>query len=232
MLAVITPTGARPDAFKLCQQWMTRQTYPGPIHWIIVDDGPVPLPTPIRMPKNWMMTIVRPKPLWEPGQNTQGRNLKAGLEEVERGWPVTIVEDDDYYAPGWLEWVVDMIPATELIGERDAIYYNVKFRRFSQLGNKRNASLRCTAMRDGAIEKFHRVLERPQTYYDLQLWKHHARKLTFPRLYTVGIKGMPGRGGIARGHDRPEGEFDPRLSKLRAVIGEDAAVYAPFYQGA
>ena len=31
MLTLLTTTGFRPDAWKLCQRWMAAQTYTGPV---------------------------------------------------------------------------------------------------------------------------------------------------------------------------------------------------------
>ena len=38
-ITLITPTCNRPEAFALCEYWMSRQTYSGEIQWIVVDDG-------------------------------------------------------------------------------------------------------------------------------------------------------------------------------------------------
>jgi len=39
MIALITPTGARPKQIRLCAEWMKRQTYNGSVLWIVVDDA-------------------------------------------------------------------------------------------------------------------------------------------------------------------------------------------------
>ena len=44
MLTLLTATGARPEAWAICEQLMARQTYAGPVRWVIVDDGPVAQP--------------------------------------------------------------------------------------------------------------------------------------------------------------------------------------------
>lgn len=228
MLTIITPTGERPAAFEFCQRMMARQTYEGAVRWIIVDDGREPSPLWFTR-AGWDVEIIRPSPLWAPGENTQGRNLLAALERVGGGDVLTIVEDDDYYAPGWLQWIADHASAAELIGEAEAVYYNVRARTWRAIGNDAHASLRCSAMRDGAIETFRSVLATPYRYYDLRLWRRHADSKVFPRRLTVGIKGMPGRPGIALGHDG-KGRFDQDGAKLRELIGDDADRYLPYFK--
>lgn len=226
MLTILTPTGERLEAFALCARMMARQTYKRPVHWIIVDDGREPVPLP-RI-RNWRIEIIRPEPLWVPGANTQGRNLRAGLDAMASDAVLTVVEDDDYYASGWLQWVADNAPSAELIGEGEAIYYNVRRRRWRQLGNTEHASLRCSAMRGAAIDAFRDVLATPYRYYDLKLWAQHGDRKVFPRRLTVGMKGMPGRPGIALGHDG-RGNDDASAAKLCELIGDDADWYLPFF---
>ena len=228
MLTVLTPTGERPEAFELCQRMMARQTYNGPVIWIVVDDGRTPSGVWLKRAK-WNVEIIRPEPLWAPGQNTQGRNLLAGLARVGPDTVLTIVEDDDYYAPEWLQWVADHSREAELIGEGDAIYYNVRRRKYRRLSNTEHASLRCTAIRGAAIETFRDVLAVPYRYYDLRLWAQHKDRKVFERRLTVGMKALPGRAGIALGHDG-KGNDDKDGTQLRALIGDDADWYLPFYQ--
>lgn len=229
MLTVITPTGERPEAFDLCKRMMARQTYAGTVRWIIVDDGRVEQDASFDKP-GWTVEVIRPRPFWKPGDNTQGRNLKAALSKLSGGEIVTVWEDDDWYAPGWLEWVAGHAHEAELIGEGFAVYYNVRTRRWQRLHNDEHASLRCSVMRTGAIETFRDVLATPYRYYDMRLWKRHRDSKVFPQALTVGLKGLPGRPGIALGHEGVRGHADPHLDQLRALIGDEAERYAGFYQ--
>lgn len=229
MLTVITPTGERPEAFDLCKRMMARQNYSGPVRWIIVDDGRTEQDARFEKP-GWTVEVIRPAPLWKPGQNTQGRNLRAALDRLDGGEIVTVWEDDDWYAPGWLQWVADHAHEAELIGEGFAVYYNVRARRWQRLRNDEHASLRCSVMRAGAVQTFRDCLATPYRYYDMRLWKRHADKNVFPQALTVGLKGLPGRPGIALGHEGVRGHSDADLTQLRAMIGADADWYAEFYQ--
>lgn len=232
MLTLLTPTGERPDAFALCKTMMLRQTYDGPVRWIIVDDGRKAADA--RFSKNnWSVEVIRPDQLWSPGENTQGRNLSIGVRKaLEAKNPIIVpIEDDDHYKPEWLETVAKHAPRAELIGERFARYYNVRVRRWQRLGNAGHASLRCSAMRGGAVHTFLDVLTVPYKYYDLKLWGRHESRALFDTQLTCGIKGMPGRPGIAVGHDGLKGNEDPRAAVLREWIGSDADWYLPYYEG-
>lgn len=229
MLTIITPTGERPEAFALAQRMLARQTYQGPVHWIVVDDGEVPTPVTLRR-DGWAVDVIRPQPFWSMGNNTQGRNLKAGLELIQPGALLTIWEDDDWYAPDWLDQIAAEAHHADLIGEGRVTYYNVASRRWHRFGNDQHTSLRCTAMQGPAIETFRKVLEVPDPYYDLKLWHQHGNKHVFRGRHTVGIKGMPGRQGIAEGHSRLSGSPDPNLRVLRDLIGDDADWYTDFYR--
>ncbi len=225
MLQLLTATGGRPEAFALCERWMAAQDYAGKVVWIIVDDGSQAQEiSPAK--EGWMHVIVRPSPAWQPGQNTQARNLLAGLNAVDSSEPLVIIEDDDWYAPDWLTHVSAQFGHAELVGEVDARYYNVATRQGRQLGNYRHSSLCSTAMHGGAIETFRHACRRASKFIDLDLWKKHRSRYLFGGHRVVGIKGMPGRGGIGMGHkDDFRGEFDPDSALLRQWIGDDARHY-------
>lgn len=229
MLTIITPTGERDVAFSLCQKQMARQTYKGRVRWIIVDDGEKPTSITFER-KNWLVEIIRPRPFWNPGDNTQGRNLLLALDRVPSDALLTVIEDDDYYSPQWLSRLVKESKKAELVGEGNAVYYNVYSRKWQRLQNREHASLRCTAMRGGAIDTFREILKRPYRYYDMRLWARHKDNYVFNSDLTVGMKGMPGRPGIALGHDGLRGNADPKCKKLREMIGFDADWYLQFYE--
>lgn len=225
MLTLLTATGARPAAWALCERWMARQDYTGPVRWIIVDDGPEPQPVTFRR-DGWQLVLVRPSPHWAPGQNTQARNLLKGLAAVDPADRLVIIEDDDWYAPDWLTTVAAELQHAELVGEHRARYYNVQQRCGRQLVNTGHASLCSTAMRGSALQDFADACRARPKFIDLELWRRARGRRLFGGHRVVGIKGLPGRGGIGMGHD-PEfsGEADASGALLRDWIGEDAEVY-------
>lgn len=225
MLTLLTATGARPAAWALCERWMARQDYAGPVRWIIVDDGPEPQPVTFRR-DCWQLVLVRPSPHWTPGQNTQARNLLKGLAAVGPEERLVIIEDDDWYAPDWLTTVAAELEHAELVGEHRARYYNVQQRRGRQLANTGHASLCSTAMRGSALQDFADACRSRPKFIDLELWRRPRDRRLFGGHRVVGIKGLPGRGGIGMGHDPDfKGEADASGALLRHWVGADAEVY-------
>lgn len=228
MIQVLTTTGARHEAFALCQHYMRRQTYAGPVTWIIVDDGPRPQAVE-RMPDNWLQVVIRRAPYWQPGQNTQAANLLRGLDAIDVAVPLVIVEDDDWYAPDWLDTVTRELECAELVGECRSKYYNAALRIGRQMNNSNHASLCATALRGAAIRTLRQACERRPDYIDMELWQRHRSRHLFDGNGVIGIKGLPGRGGIGMGHRQTfSGTFDPDHALLRQWIGEDSARYACF----
>ena len=98
MLTLLTTTGGRPKPWAICQQLMAAQTYKGQVRWIIIDDGEEEQKIEFTPQRGlWHMEIYRPEPAWQPGQNTQARNLLAGLAVVKNEENLVIIEDDDFY---------------------------------------------------------------------------------------------------------------------------------------
>lgn len=223
-LTLITPTGARPEAWALCQRWMARQTYQGPVRWIIVDDGPQAQEVTFQR-QGWELVVLRPTPFWRLRQNTQGRNFMKALELVDSDDWVAIIEDDDWYSPLWLERVVEELQHAELVGQGWNRYYNVRSGAVLVHDNAQHASLCASAFRGRALGSFRRIANDGPTLMDVPLWRTPGLvKRVFDGMYVVGMKGMPGRGGIASGHKLETDEpFD-----LREWIGDDADAYLPF----
>ena len=219
MLTLLTATGARPEAWAICEQLMARQTYAGPVRWIIVDDGPVAQPVAFQR-AGWTLEVVRPQPYWEAGQNTQARNLAAGLEWIDADESVAIIEDDDWYGPGYLADVAKWLGHRPLAGECRARYYNMATGKGRQLNNERHASLCSTAVRGEGLRALRQAVAKADTFIDMTLWRLCPGRLYRTR-HVVGIKGVPGRGGIGTGHRDAFGE----PMNLRDWIGEDAALY-------
>lgn len=198
MLTVLTPTGARPEAFAECVRMMRAQTIKTPVRWVVVDDGPEPMPTPDR--PGWEVLHVRPTPLWGPGQNTQSRNILCGLQfATDR---LVVIEDDDAYADWWLERCNEWLDHDNLVGEKESVYVHRNGNR-KNCNNRRHASLCSTAMKGDAIDALRVACEGSPRFIDMGLWKSYSgsKRLYAPEPRGVtGIKGWPGRPGIGMGH--------------------------------
>lgn len=227
MLTLLTATGCRPEAWAKCEAMAMRQTYTGAVHWIIVDDGAQPQPVTFKR-DNWQLTIVQPTPHWQPGHNTQARNLKEGLQFVQKNAKLVIWEDDDAYHPDWLERANVWLDKHDLVGEAPARYYNMKTKKYRRLGNDRHSSLCSTAMKGPAIELFAKELKPEVQFIDINLWKnYYGKKALYPTEMVTGIKGLPGRGGIGMGH---KAEFNGNIDHNGAILRQWAGINADLYQ--
>jgi len=238
MIVLITPTGARKNQFELCMRWMLRQTYQGNVVWIIVDDA-VPLTTDSVLDdfrNNWIINKIYPKPRWT-GQNTQGRNIKAGLDAMKALYDMTnvkgifIIEDDDYYKPTYLERMMEHKKSYWIWGETNTIYYNVTYRKYVVNANKHHASLFQTAFTIEALPHFENNLN--HKFIDAGFWAHGPNKyLFFENYLAVGIKGMAGRNGIGAGHQWFRNMHDDiGMKYLTKIIGaDDRKQYERYYR--
>jgi hypothetical protein len=140
-VTLITCTGGRQKALALCTTFFVRQTWTGPLQWIIVNDvtdGPRPFPVlgnveahryPAGQPIDFLMTNVGPTPPWQPGQNTLARNLLAAISEV-RYDKVLFIEDDDWYAADFVVTMVDLLDRGHgIVGSPTSRYYHLPTRR-------------------------------------------------------------------------------------------------------
>lgn len=230
MISLLTPTGGRPEAFALCEQWIARQTYDGEFEWVVVDDCDPPTPTTMGQ------RVVRPSWRWAPGDDTQRACLHGGLDVCD-GWAIAIIEDDDWYHPRYLETMVKALTYRDraLAGEGEARYYNLRRRTWRQLGNRAHASLCSTILRTEVLrERLWRICSsdsRPRMV-DIALWQtDDIEKAVLPgRGLVVGIKGMPGRPGIGIGHrdDMAMTRDDAVLSQLYQWVGDDVDAYRQY----
>jgi hypothetical protein len=222
VLTLLTPTGTRPEAWALCERWMMRQTYTGPVRWIVVDDGMIPQPVTFLRPR-WNVTVIRPAQKWRVGENSQARNLREALKLVRPDARVVVIEDDDYYAPGWLERIDQELNDHDLVGQGWNCYYHVKTGAIRENDNDKHASLCASAFKGKALQVFRTQCERGPRLIDAPLWKHCPRRHVFKARLVIGMKGMPGRAGIAGGHNLTGEPFD-----LSEWIGDDHRAYAQF----
>jgi hypothetical protein len=184
---------------------------------------------------NWTVIKVHPTPLWQPGMNTQGRNIEAGLRVVkqhENVEAIFIIEDDDYYRPIYLDSMMLRFGNFDVIGERNTVYYNVFFRGHVTNDNTKHASLFQLAFTPKALPIFE------QCYGDKFIDFIFFSKAKNVNLFNagnlaIGIKGIKGRPGIGAGHVRTmytrQERLDISMNWLQNQIGEDYKLYEGFY---
>ena len=245
MIALLTPTGARPGQFELCQQFMRRQTYTDKVVWVIIDDA-LPVSTSQvneAFRPGWTIMKIYPKPVWSPGQNTQGRNIEIGINAIKTNFnladieAIFIIEDDDYYRPWYLDRMMARFQHVKVLGEMNTVYYNVYYRNYFINRNTSHVSLFQLAFRPEMIPLFASCYR--ERFIDFKFFeKLHANMyvhrgevgLFNESNLAIGMKGMPGRAGIGAGHGRLMNMLpDPGMAFLIKQINGDSEIYAKYY---
>lgn len=238
-LILVTATGDRPEAFKLCERWMAAQDQSLIHEWIVLDDGITPTSYTAGQ------TYIRcPEFRGQQSLNKKMGYLSGVLANVRGRLGVVFIEDDDFYHYHYLTTCSCLLELNDVIGETNARYYNVNCRRYHEHGNTEHASLCQTAIR---LSAFPTLMERALSmtngaFIDMSLWQQ-ARQFNTIRLsrpdpatwgnqrMVIGIKGMPGRNGYGMGH-RPSSIYkhDPDATVLKQWVGEEAAaIYMKYH---
>lgn len=235
-ISLITITGDRPEAFRLCEKYMARQTIQG-FEWIVVDDGTVP--TEVTRGQKHL-----PLPAAETPMESFRRNLNVAFE-MATGDKILFVEDDDcYHDRHYVEVMKTYLDRYDLVGQARARYYNVKHRQYKIHANQAHASLCQTGIRRGptlkTLQNFVRSNRRPDTA-DSSIWRRcgvpEPKKHLMPMSSMVlAVKGVPGRQGLGIHHSAEEltkaaYAHDPDGALLKHWLGEeDAAPYLGWYE--
>lgn len=227
----ITPTGCRPEGLALLGEYLTAQTYSGPLIWVVVDDCDPPTRIPFTRP-GIEVQVIRPPWRWKPGKNTQAECLASGLFLPGPEDRVLILEDDDVYLPAHVSTVLRGLERVDLVGERESRYYNVTTSRSRVLRGKYHASLCSVGTKGSATELLLNVCAAGGSMIDMKLWRGFAGAKELLNTHNViGIKGLPGRPGIGVGHRDRFGTPDTN-GVLRQWAGEYAENYDIFRRAA
>lgn len=234
MITAITPTGDRHLAFDLCRRWIAAQTVK-PDQWIIVDDGRAPMEIKFDEP---YAQYIRRAPRPDDPKHTLVVNIECALSYV-RGDRVFFIEDDEYYAPDYIECLNHQLWDYQLVGIGCSKYYHLPTGGYTQHANMKHASLAQTAYRAELTPLVaHCVAQGMEKYWlDDRIWRaardtEEKKKKTLifndevNPLYA-GIKGLPGRTGIGIGHKPAsyrEHDNDSR-DQLKKWIPRDYQVY-------
>lgn len=216
----------RPEGLALLGEYLSAQNYRGHLTWIIVDDCDPQTWVP-HVRKGITVQVVRPSWRWKPGTNTQAKSMAAGLAVVPDDATLFVCEDDDIYLPNYINTM--LAEPAELIGERDARYYNVASNHWRVLPGKVHSSLASTVCRARALELLRNICNSgAEKMLDFNLWKtFDGSKMLLSEHNVVGIKGLPGRPGIGVGHRKSFGSVDID-NRLRQWIGDYANNYEIF----
>lgn len=242
LVTLITCTGHRPEALKICNKLMSNQTFQDEVQWVVIDD---------EAPSDFFEIEIRyradasaarfnigkhggPK-LWEPGFNTQRFNLDEAFKHIAGDY-ILIIEDDDWYHPTYIEEMVNLLQHHDLVGEGNAKYYSLKVPGFKQMHNYQHTSLCQLGMRKEVLPLFYKAIHSGELYIDIALWKKAFEEKLKTCIFTnrqlsIGMKGLPGRPGIGVGHTAKDYMYDAGMKQLEKWIGKDVELYKPFVKG-
>lgn len=208
---------------------MARQTL-APFEWIVLDDGATPVQCTMGQ-RHYRFDDTRGKA----SLVLKLRKVIDGSIPVN-GDVVAIIEDDDWYSPKYLEVAESRLSDYEMVGEGNALYYNIRARRWYVHNNDRHASLCQTVFRPSLLPAMKPMVANTDPFLDWRLWfdlsPDHPKKVFLPETHAqhtlVGIKGLyPGYG---MGHKNIMPQPDLEMKKLISIIGaEDAKCYETYY---
>jgi hypothetical protein len=240
MITAITPTGDRHLALSLCSLWMRGQTV-CPDQWIVVDDGKEEYRPP-------QCEYIRREPSPDDPKHTLHVNILTALPYV-RGDKIIIIEDDEYYAPNYIQVMSEKLDKYKLVGIGWAKYYHLPSRGYARHANIAHASFAQTAMRSELLDTLAACAKmKNHDYLDVRLWRKFGGNIVVgnglpvgwenkinkdvcvfddePHPLYVGIKGLPGRKGIGVGHrSTTYKQIDKDLSVLKKWIPDDYFYY-------
>jgi hypothetical protein len=138
---------------------------------------------------------------------------------------IALWENDDWYAPDYLETMVEhwlMEGKPQIFGTAYTIYYHIKLRKYYKMDHHTRASAMNTLIKPGLNINWGRIDEDPFT--DLWMWKRsqlEGRTFTPPKHISIGIKhGVGLTGGKSHvdrfdRYDPPRGTNDSDLKFLK-----------------
>lgn len=207
-IAVLIPDRSdRPEFLRNCIRMMGAQTLT-PAKILVVD----------RPPLNCLPDITM--------------RYRLGYEELSDGDYdlIAFIENDDYYAPNYLQtmadnWVANGRP--DMIGTSYTVYYHIGLRKYFTMTHLTRSSAMSTLIRPGLDIKWCIDTE---PYTDMHLWSclpQLSKVIITPPLICVGIKHGTGLCGGKMHIDKLHRYVndDPNFVYLRAVVNHEAAEF-------
>jgi hypothetical protein len=194
-VTVITCTGDRPETFALLQRWMGKQTVK-PDQWIVVDDGKEPL-------KNIEgFEYIRREPTESDYTHTLCLNLEKALAAVKYD-KIIIMEDDDWYAPTYIEYMSKLLDKADLVGFGNLIFYYPETHKYMEKRMAKQPAFAQTAFKKTVIPVVQEICRSASKEYelcgkglvDVFLWKHSLDVLLKERYVrlTTSLKVTSGK---------------------------------------
>lgn len=178
-----------------------------PDQWIVVDDGFTPMDK--RGLPSYGCYVRRLPKVCDP-KHTLVVNVAEALPLIE-GDRVLFWEDDEYYAPKYIEEMDKWLNQFPLVGIGWAKYYHLYTGGYIQNSNSQHASLAQTAFTSQVMPLIQKCVDMgmEKDWLDCNIWRE-AKKQGIRHVVIrenegeslfVGMKGLPGRFGIGIGHN-------------------------------
>lgn len=231
-VTLLTPTGYRPEAFALCEYWMSRQNFTGKAQWIVVTDETDASGAAVDRCVMGQYVIHR-RPRGNDPPHTLSANLRVGLPAVTSD-RLLIIEDDEYYAPDYVETMMQWLEEAPLVGEAGPLYYHLPQRKWKRSSIDRHTTLSRTGLQREVYTALAGACRSDGWLVDGRLWRAAWRGERMlrrqQRPLSLGIKGMPGRPGqTGPWSGRWAGwQADPDLAQLHEWLGDDVRPYLPY----
>jgi GT2 family glycosyltransferase len=219
-ITLITPTGGRPESIKNCEKFIKRNKHNLKVQWIVINDFDYTA-------YDFATDMIFAKNLGSSSKNPIGKSIKEAIRFIQSDF-VLFIEDDDWYAPDYIQYYYDNLQKHSLFGQAFAKYYNIKNKSYEIRPNAKTASLCQTGIRTNLLLEYLSCFDDQNApFNDLVLWGLEVnKKLDTNSDKCVGIKGATGRPGFGFGHQVLRFK-DTNCNVLRSWIGEDYRLYYP-----
>lgn len=227
---VVTLTGDRHLPFKMCREFVLRQTLL-PSQWLIVDDGYSKMRWSQYAGAHYVKRIRRRR---EP-DHTIKLNMLEALKHVKYD-KVVIMEDDDWYSPNYCSEMFEALDEVDLAGESGAVYCYWPLSKVVRIESDEHAALFKTAFTRECFELVTDICKTTKgPLIDVPLWKKFEGSKFLSQQgrppLAVGMKGLPGRAGTTSGWrpTRKGYSDDPENAYLRKTLGSDVETYKTLF---
>jgi hypothetical protein len=217
-VCAVTCTGGRPETFALCRRWIANQTRRIDEHIVVDDFGSGNGTAVPQMPDTFQPNNQHPRPTWA---------LAFALLLVPRGHAVFVMEDDDWYAPWYVENAMRFLKAGRPITYcSEYVVAHVPSGYWSGFRKTRMCYEGMVCLHPKFVDQFREDL--------IAMRDHTKHEHAHSGIGSVQIKGfgegLTGRAGVSAWHReehfRKQGcVIDPDFTSLRLLMGDDIEAY-------
>lgn len=222
-ICALTCTGSRPDLFALCAGYVASQTRPID-HWLVVSDVP---DEPVDVPAGVEFLNLSSQIESASAFNPANRSLALALKLVPDDHATLILEDDDYYGPGYAAQMVQLLGDRGIAGSRHERRYSTDDWSYVTKIKATGPNAAATIIAPGGAPKYSEWLG--DRRHGHGWWAKNGLEpvwTTKEGIDRVAIKGagrsLPGRGN-ATGEPGKWTRDDGNHSQLRKWTGDDNA---------